>query len=310
MTKYGIDFSGTAFKYRRAKLNPGDYVNITEPSVPMGGESVPVTTRENEVARFVYQEHRAPLLLALSMYSTPVGALSGFILVSDLTSVRVGVWFRDIDALWVVACKGTQPFGESGAADLKDDSKIAFGSYCDLSLVEETKTVIETILDMDNELEDIMVVGHSLGGSAALCVSAKYGIRCASFNGGAAPTNPVLSGPGPQLATHYHIFGDLISSHMSPQAALVVRVRTPETNFGSLYPHSSARFLEKSGPFTIVTADEEDEAYLNWGRQFKWSFSLLPKIFTLAGFLATLKKYQIVRKSPIPGSTRALQTGS
>ena len=55
-----------------------------------------------------------------------------------------------------------------------------------------------------------------------MCLTQRYSdSRGISFNGGAAPTNPILSGPGSTRFVHYHIVGDLISSHMSLSAANV-----------------------------------------------------------------------------------------
>lgn len=280
--------------------------NITIPGTPMGGDSVPPTTTENDLASYIFPAHRGPLLLAISLYNKPILTMSGWILVREYLTGRVGVWYRATDDQWVVGCKGTQLTGDSAANDMLDDTKIAFNNYCDLTLVEEATEAIEKILAEDVQVSDIMVVGHSLGGTAALCVASKYGTRCVSFNGGAAPTNPVLDGPGPALATHYHVFGDLISSHMSLAAARVIRVKNKDSQFGTLYSHSSARMLASSGPFALVTADEEDDAYLKWGSKFKWTWTLLPKLFSIGAFLMTLKKYSVVKKSPIPGSKRAL----
>ena len=69
------------------------------------------------------------------------------------------------------------------------------------------------------------------------------------MNGGAAASNPILTGPGPARARFYHIMGDLISTHMGPQAAQVIRVAKTNRTFGVIYPHSSSRFLASDGPW-------------------------------------------------------------
>ena len=74
--------------------------------------------------------------------------------------------------------------------------------------------------------------------------------------GGVALTKQV--GPGPSRATFYHVFGDLVSTHMSPNAARVIRIAKHNTDFGVLYPHSSSRFLAADGEWRYATADEED----------------------------------------------------
>lgn len=85
--------------------------------------------------------------------------------------------------------------------------------------------------------DSILFTGHSLGGTAAFCLSMAFpNSRCVVFNPGAAPTNPVYSGPGPERATVYHVVGDIISSHMSEKAASVYRVKL-NVPFGSVTAH-------------------------------------------------------------------------
>jgi pimeloyl-ACP methyl ester carboxylesterase len=281
--------------------------NITMPGIPMGGGGVPNNTMPGELAAWVEEPHRIPLLLALSLYKNTLQEFQGYLLQPG-SSDRIGIWYRDFDEQWVVGCRGTSLFASNSGSDLADDSKIAFGSYCDLSLVKEAMQAVESILDQDVDEDDIWIVGHSLGGAAALCVAAQFQLNCISFNGGASPTNPVVSGPGPYLATHYHIFGDLVSTHMSEGAARVVRIKTEKTHFGELYPHSSERILDKV-PFRIVSATEEDEAYLAWAKNYKLSFSILGAWFSIGKYIADMKKYSIAKKAPIPNSQRAISMG-
>lgn len=96
------------------------------------------------------------------------------------------------------------------------------------------------------------------GGTAAQCLAGMYpNSRSIALNGGAAPTNPVLTGPGPSRARCYHIMGDLVSTHMGPLAAQVIRVAKKNRKFGVLYPHSSSRFLASDGPWEYITANDE-----------------------------------------------------
>ena len=279
--------------------------NVTTPAPLMGGGGIPSDTREGELAAWVKPEHRTPLLLALSLYNQPIQTMSGYVL-HAISSDRVGCWYRAETDTWVIGCKGTDFFSSSGASDILDDKQIAFGSYCDLSLVQEATLKIQWLLEQEVDVEDMIIAGHSLGGTAAVCIAAKFGMECISFNGGASPTNPVTGGPGPQIATHYHIVGDLISSHMSNAAARVIRIRTPKSIFGSFEPHSSTRILASDGPWTYATADDEDEMYLAWAKQFKLGWGILSSLFTIGSYLAHLKKYEIAKKSPIPDSIRSI----
>ena len=292
---------------RRYASLPRPQESLTMPpmSPPMGGASLPPTTKVDEVADWIQSRDKLPLLLALSLYTTPIVSYGDFVLQPEFSqSNRCQAWLREQTEEWIVGCRGTDVFSSTGTLDLKDDKKIAFGSYCDLSLVAEASDIIQRIIDEGYDYEDIIIVGHSLGGSAALCVSTQYKIRCISLNGGASPTNPVMAGPGPMLATHYHIFGDLISTHVSPTAARVIRVKGEKTEFGTFYPHAAVRILKSDGLKTPVSADEEDQAYLKWASTYSLGWKLFSPLFSLASYLAYLKSSKIAKKSPIPGSQR------
>ena len=114
----------------------------------------------------------------------------------------------------------------------------------------------------------------------------------------------MLLGPGPLLFTHYHVFGDLISSHVSSSAARVVRVRGDKTEFGTFYPHAVVRMLKRDGIKRLVTATEEDDAYLAWAKQYVGGFKIFGALFSLGVYLANMKKYDVAKKSPIPDSGR------
>lgn len=279
--------------------------SITIPAVPAmgGGPEITANTTVEEVADWIDARDRLPLLLAASLYKLPIVDYGGFKLVAS-TSFRVKVWFRIEDGEWIIGCRGTAIGSQDSNSDLKDDMKIGFGQYTDLSIVAEAKPLIQNILDEGWAKESIIVVGHSLGGAASCVLSAAFQIRGISFNGGASPTNPVISGPGPLLFTHYHVFGDLISSHMSEAAARVVRVKGAETEFGTFYPHAMVRMLRSDGPKKLVSATDEDIAYLAWAKNYIGGFKIFHVLFSMAVYLANMKKYDIAKKSPIPNSGR------
>lgn len=176
-------------------------------------------------------------------------------------------------------------------------------NYCDLSLVEEAARNVDRITaGYDGDDLFFVFVGHSLGGAAAQCLAGKKpNSRSIAFNGGAAATNPVLEGPGPSRATFYHIFGDMISTHMSPQAAKVVRVAKKDKGFGVLYPHSSARFLARDGFWEYATADQEDEAWRVYGNGSGWFGRIVNGIISFVNYIRRMK---LPARSPIPGSSR------
>ncbi len=166
---------------------------------------------------------------------------------------------------------------------------ITSGSYCNLSLVRDASQAMEGV-----EAETFIFVGHSLGGAAAFCLAMKFpNSRSISFNGGAAPTNPVLTGPGPGRAVWYHVWGDIISSHMSPNAANVVRVKT-DAPFASLQAHGQDNLRKRGVP---VSVDNEEAAFQKW--------SLIHSVISWFG-LTQRSKFKVY---PIPGSTRWFQQG-
>lgn len=150
----------------------------------------------------------------------------------------------------------------------------------------------------------VVFAGHSLGGTAALCLSEIFNnSRAVSFNPGGAATNPITEGPGPDKATVYHIVGDVISTHIAPSAANVIRIEKRDSVFGSTKPHDSTNILANSGEWKEVSADEEDALYAKWSET-----GLYNKVVKPAGrffnFLRWLKYNKSVEESPIPGSAR------
>ena len=56
---------------------------------------------------------------------------------------------------------------------------------------------------------------------------------------------------------------------MGPGAADVVRVKIGDGKFGGLWEHASQRLLGGES-WVYASADEEDEAFLRWGRVYKF----------------------------------------
>lgn len=239
-----------------------------------------------ELAEWVAPEHRIPLMFALSLYHEPIEFLEGFELI--YLSHRFGIWTNG--SYCVVGCRGTARGKKGFHQDVNDDRIIAgmtTGSYCELSLVQQ---VAEKILEYGLQEEQLVFCGHSLGGSAAMCLTSLFdGSVCIAFNAGAPPTNPVLEGPGPGRAVHYHIFGDIISSHMGPQAATIIRIKKPGPTWGYEYPHSADRMFADDGEWEYATIDEEQESWMKTGDQ------RIP--------LAKFWTRQAACSVPIPGST-------
>lgn len=275
------------------------------PLIPfMGDNGVTNDVTESQVADFILPQDKIPLLLALSLYGTPRDQLGDFVLVPNTYKTRFAVWFNQKTGEAIVGLRGTSVNANKGWEDVQDDSIIAYGAnYCDLSIVNQVQ---EVLLQLAGKISSVVFVGHSLGGTAAFCLTSQIqNSRGIGLNSGAAPTNPILSGPGNRF-THYHIFGDLISSHMSPEAANVIIIKKSDgySLMGSSYAHSSARILASDGSWRYATATEEDEVYQKWGIQYPPN-SYITSVWTrLLQFLYYLKKKNIVNQNPIPGSER------
>lgn len=170
----------------------------------IGGDALPASTSPQELGSFIKEEDKIPLLLAISLYETPRTDFTDFIYQEQYRNPRFGVWVNEALSMTVVGLRGTSPTASKGSMDLQDDRIIAdAGSpYCDISIVQQVRRIIEEF-----KSDFIVFVGHSLGGTAAFCLTNQYpNSRGIAFNPGAAPTNPVLSGPG-QRMTVYHIVG-------------------------------------------------------------------------------------------------------
>ncbi len=245
---------------------------------PAPQETTPQTDETKKIDSWIMPRDHLPLTLALSLYSTPIESLGGFTL-QEKTN-RAGVWMNEQgDA--IVGLRGTSPGGTEFSKDLLDDWKIATSKIAcgEISLVNDI-----TIPDTPN----LIFVGHSLGGTAAMCLGNRYPTsRVIALNAGAPPTNPMLTGPGPNRATHYHVMGDAVSSHMSPQAAQIIRIeKIGKPVWLSTYPHSSDRIYVGDGPWKYVTADDEQRSWVAMGKIIPYSFL-----------------YRIVCENPIPGSS-------
>jgi hypothetical protein len=290
----------------------------------MGDNDVSVKTLPGQLAPWVEPNDRVPLLLALSLYETPRKELEGFVLFRS--DVRCAAWIGPNNVV-IIGCRGTSVGGRHGSKDLADDKIIALNAdYCDLTLVQLVTKLVKDVTDKLNNVSStfdkvkdfvlgrkkkeqtnitpyFVFAGHSLGGTAAICLGMKYtdNSRSISFNGGAAPTNPVYVGPGAQRATHYHIVGDLISTHMNNSAAKVIRIKMPDIAFGTLSAHSSGNLLSR--PFIVYTPTQEDIEYVAWGRTDK-VYSVVSKVLALTPYNTFLKVSKIVESEPIPNSDR------
>ena len=92
------------------------------PEIPfMGGEGVSNTTTPEELAGWVEEQDKIPLLLALSIYVVPRESLGPYTLIPNTTHDRYAAWFDNSTGVCVIGCRGTSPTKSSGGLDLQDD---------------------------------------------------------------------------------------------------------------------------------------------------------------------------------------------
>ena len=262
-----------------------------EQVTPLGLNVVSRNVEAHDIADWVFPEHRP---LAAMVFSMSYGGWQRdrpgyrFLDFPDLQTVRIGVWQESGPATQRDACGNTVPsgyvvgcratgIGQPGAFQDLGDDKVISGATgrasCDINIVAEGMRIIQTLLDRGATGDRITVAGYSLGGSAALCLATRFvGVRAVSFAGGAPPTYPLRKGPGPDRAVHYTIVGDLISSHVDPAAATVIRVDKGYSNdWGAIIPHLSGRFLRTDGPpgRLGMTVDAVDDAFVRWAADIR-----------------------------------------
>lgn len=259
--------------------------------------------QSRDVAEWVHPQHRAPFIMLVSLYGSPRHQVDDFSLQGQYTTKRVGVW-KNKDQKFFVAFKGTSIAGDTGKADLYDDAVIAGLVNIenrDITLVTEGDALIKKLLAQGIQKSQILLGGHSLGGFAAMTLATRYQLFACVFNAAAPPTRPVLTGPGPIFATHYHICGDVISSHMSDNAALVIRAdKRNGYFFAGAWPHATDRFFAIDPTYGFMTASQEDLLYVAFAALITKVVGVIP----LPGGPLTSFLVDTAINKPIPGSSR------
>lgn len=289
-----------------------------------------------EVAEFIEPIDKLGAWLAVKIYTERPSQVMGFVYEEEMSSSRIGVWLGCSTAY--VVFRGTQPLAPGGVSDIIDDFILASDDTCDLSISQVGVQVINE-LAFSRGYMDIRLSGHSLGGRAALCAGNQWGVtRVVALNAGAPVISPSNAGPGPQKATHYHIVGDVVSTHLEDTAARNVRIlignppkRIPyaekfsqfhigkvtpemEKNFPPIYDlnwidsnyHSSTRFLVGDSWKTISPQEEQDSLELFVFGTGDIMLKLSSAATSLLGFpFDTLLKTSVCQNL-IPGANQGL----
>lgn len=268
---------------------------MESPEIPFAGGGPQVLPEMMDP--WVQQIDRVPLALAISLYTKPIYYLDGFTLVPGSYKIRVAAWFNVTTGETIIGCRGTSIGAVDGGKDLADDKILALDGtdYCNLSIVN---LAMELVRFLNDKTTGFIFAGHSLGGTAAFCMGERIQTaRVVCFNPGAAPTNPVTIGPGPGRARVYHIFGDIISSHMGNSAAEVIRIKKQGVAFASSDAHSTAQ-LVNGRPFSIATAQEEENAFQKWRK--RW-FNFFSRATNYASYIGLGVKHTVYA---IPGTVQ------
>jgi len=217
--------------------------------------------KQRQVAKWIKPNHRVGIKMISELYKS-----SG-----EQKLANLGQWkfqnntgrvatFRKGDEI-IVVFKGTQLGGNSSRKDISDDLAVSIGVPQLVSLLNEGDLIVQNLIDQGIPISKISTTGHSLGGYAATKISEKYKLKSFVFNSAAPPTAPIPIGPGKEYQTNYHIVGDLISSHVSDESALVIRANK-NTNFGdSLFNHEVDRFYEDDPTYSFWDSKKENSLF-------------------------------------------------
>ena len=90
------------------------------PFIPFSGEYLGLTSKR-ETAPWIKEEDKIPLLLAVSIYGTPIPVIDSYELVDNTYKTRFAAWIDKTARLLIVACRGTSIGYAGGEKDIKDD---------------------------------------------------------------------------------------------------------------------------------------------------------------------------------------------
>jgi hypothetical protein len=220
--------------------------------IEFGSTFAPASVRAEDIDDWILPEHKIALALNLTQNIGVAQERNGFYRMNDISNNHTSVW-TDYNNHWIVGCRATGVAMPGFKIDYRDDEIIGGLKdlpACDLGNVRIAREVVDQLLARELYFKEngpseiyaqraLLIVGYSLGGAVALCLGEQISFaHIVSFSGGAPATRPRLTGPGPGRATHYTVNGDLVSSHVSPNAARVIRVDQGFNNdWGVIKPH-------------------------------------------------------------------------
>jgi hypothetical protein len=247
----------------------------------------------NRIAGFVKPKDRIAAWFAIQIYNENVPEYGDFTL--EQKTEHVGVWTSCTEA--IVAFRGTKLGEKGGYQDVGDDIQIALGESCDLAITNQGAPIIQ---DLYSRGYSITLAGHSLGGKAAICLGSMPGVvNVVVLNAGAPITNPDYKGPG--KGTHYHIVGDIISTHVYGMQTVRVTKRKTVDWLDTWFHETDRYFVGESYSFVDAQFEQNDleDFFFVTGETRLKLINLTTSLLSL-GWYSHAKS--LICKVPIPGS--------
>ncbi len=104
------------------------------PIIPFAGEDVGITD-PRQTAPWIREEDKIPLIMAVSIYGTPVPIIGSFELVDNTFKTRYAAWIDKSTRLLIVASRGTSIGYAGGMKDLKDDTVSSIQLFIDFCFI-------------------------------------------------------------------------------------------------------------------------------------------------------------------------------
>jgi hypothetical protein len=133
---------------------------------------------------------------------------------------------------FIVSVRGTvlnQGFGTT-AKDLSTDALIALGMSKHSSRTSDARKVVQSLSKKVGK-KNVVVTGHSLGGTIARDVSDLEGVRAVTFNAGSSPADflshrefKTKKQANASMVTNYSVEGDFVSQHSNLGSGKNVKV--------------------------------------------------------------------------------------
>lgn len=135
----------------------------------------------------------------------------------DKSTDEIGVWQNKIDNKFLVSARGTS-LKKAPIKDLSTDALVALGSTRLGTRYRDLDKKLKLLKSKVGE-ENIILTGHSLGGTLAREAGRSHGIEAHTFNAGSGPMDIVRDSPFGGMfrrkdhakTQHYRIKGDLVS---------------------------------------------------------------------------------------------------